>query len=178
MSVYLPVLFCSGDDAASEMIERVGGKYSHVATLLPGGTQVLDARSDVIEGVAPGVQIRPASYLAGYTVDLYELPCTQAQLDSVYTRLRSQLGKPYDKAGIINFGTGIITGDFSDRNWREESAWFCDELAVWAWEQAGVCPPLPITPNRITPGGACLIAGALRAAVSRWSPSIPSAPIP
>lgn len=166
----LPVLFCSGPDWESAEIERFGGKYSHVATLLPGGKEVLDARSDVIKGIAAGVQIRPASYLgAPYVVDLYEIPCTEAQLDAAYSRLRTQLGKPYDKIGIINFGTGMITGDFEDRNWRNESAWFCDELCVWDWEMEGICPQLQITPNRIAPGSASLIASVLGAKVSRWT---------
>jgi len=171
---FLPVLFCSGPDWESKEIERFGGKYSHVATLLPGGKQVLDARANVIGGVPAGVQVRPASYLASpYVVDLYEIPCTAAQLEAAYRRLQTQAGKPYDTLAIINFGIGLVSGDYEDRNWREESAWFCDELCVWSWEMEGICPQLQITPNRIAPGPACLIAGALGARVSRWTAPSP-----
>jgi hypothetical protein len=61
----------------------------------------------------------------------------------------AQVGKPYDHVGIWDF----ITGQADDRNWREESAWFCDELALASCEKVGF-PPLYIPTYRITPNSA------------------------
>ena len=134
-----------------------GGGWSHFTTLLPGGREVIDARSDRVLGVPAGVQVRPASYLEDYECLWLAIPTTAYKTSQVYAALHSQLGKPYDSAGIIAFATG----DGRDRNWRDESAWFCSELAIWAQEQAGVCPQLPTPGYKITPGDALLVDAAL-----------------
>ena len=67
--------------------------------------------------------------------------------------LASQIGKPYDFIGILDF----VTGSTQDRNWRDESAWFCDELGVWAEERANITPRLPDPVYRLTPGSALML---------------------
>lgn len=60
-------------------------------------------------------------------------------------------------AGIVDF----ITGSYKDRNWRDQSAWFCDELGIWAQEQAGICPRLTAPAYKLTPGAVALVDIAL-----------------
>lgn len=153
--------FVRGQALYSKLIALKGGwKYSHVTTLMPGGATVIDSvwhpldtfkRKELQTG---GVRERPVSYLKRSQVDWFKLPATEDQANAVYSALQSQIGKPYDSLGIRNF----VTGGLSDRNFRNQSAWFCDELAVWSWERGNVIPTLLIPPSRIDPTGASLIA--------------------
>ena len=143
--------FVRGQGLASAAIEWFGGGgFSHVTTLWDKES-VLDSR---MEG---GVQIRPIGYLAKDQTIWLKIPANPGKILACRNALRSQVGKPYDKIGIWNFANGSLM----DRNWQDQSAWFCDELAVWSWEQAEICPRLLLAPNRITPGGAALVASAL-----------------
>lgn len=146
----LIVGFCyRGSDLASRAIEWWGGGYYyHATTLLPGGRFVLDSR---LKG---GVAIRRISYLVHDHVRWLKFPCTSIQRDAALVWLHSQLDKPYDTDGIIDY----IDGSIIDKNFRRESAWFCDDLSVVSWEQAGIIPRLQFPPFRIAPGGAYLIA--------------------
>ena len=155
----LVVGFVRGHGIASTAIEWFGGGgFSHVTTLWDKD-HVLDSR---VEG---GVQIRPLGYLSSDSTVWVKIPAPPEQVSFCRTALYSQLKKPYDKLGIWNF----LSGSAKDRNWRNQAAWFCDELAVWSWEQAGICPQLLLAPNRITPGGAALVASALGATKIRLS---------
>lgn len=62
--------------------------------------------------------------------------------DSVIDFAKSQLGKPYDWAGI--FGLTFR------RDWEEDDSWFCSELVAYSFAKAGV-PLLNETSYRITP---------------------------
>lgn len=137
-----------------------GAEFSHYTTILPSDpSYVIDARNNSVAGVPAGVQKRPLSYLKHDRILWLNLAATAQQLAAVETALKSQLGKPYDQQGILNFATGQM----HDRNWQDESAWFCSELGIWSLQQAGLCPQLALKPNRITPGDAALIVGALGA---------------
>lgn len=133
-----------------------GGGWSHMANVLADDS-IIDARVDQmkIRGVAypAGVQRRPAGYLD--RVPRWVL--LEIGGEEHYSRwlaaLVSQLHKPYDSIGILDF----LTGSVEDRNWREQTAWFCSELGVWALERAGLCPALPDPIFRVTPGGALLL---------------------
>lgn len=147
---------------------ETGGGWSHMANLLADGS-IIDARSDrvhdsrtgkpvLIDGkrIPPGVQRRPGYYLEGIKKwVVLEAPSTApGNYDAWKHALEAQLGKPYDFIGILDF----LTESPLDRNWRDQTAWFCDELAVFAMEQSGYCPPLPQPVFRITPSAALLLA--------------------
>lgn len=150
--------FCRGRGFTSGLIEYFGDEFSHVATLVPSDpAHVLDARSDVIAGIPAGVQIRPRGYLLAERPVWMALPCTAAELEGIEAGLRSQQGKPYDKVAILDFALGRVR----DRNFRDESAWFCSELHVWALERAARLARMVIAPNRIPPGMASAIEQAL-----------------
>jgi hypothetical protein len=110
---------------------------NHVDFVLPDG-QLLGAAG--IEG-GGGVIVRPMHPLKHYKrVERYEVDAS----DQVIDYALSQVGKPYDWAGVINFIT-------RSRDWMEEDKWFCSELVAWAFEKAGQ-PLLRGVCYRITPG--------------------------
>ena len=132
--------------------------------------EVIDARADVIEGIAPGVQRRPASYLDAYPRWVkMELQCTPSQRKTVIKALEDELEKPYDSVGIWDFATCSL----KDRNWRDRSAWFCDELDIYVLELAKLVSPLMLPLYRLTPGTSALIIQASGAKIINfkgWSP--------
>jgi hypothetical protein len=136
-----------------------GGYFSHVTTLLPNRREVIDSRSDHVCGVPPGVEVRPLESLNGSDVVWRTLRASRVQACACYEMLFSQLHKPYDFAGIFGFASDSLI----DRNWRDERAWFCDELAVWSWEKVGIIPILTLPAYRITPGGASIAADSAQA---------------
>lgn len=159
----------AGAGKSSKLIEYWGGGgWSHWANVLEDGS-IWDARSDVEGGKPPGVQHRPAGYLdAQPRRALLEFGGPE-HYGPWAAALESQEGKPYDKVGIKDFATGSYT----DRNWRDESAWFCDEYGLWAAEQACAVPKVPVPLFRINPGAAMLyILGAGARVVQTWGCSL------
>lgn len=134
-----------GNDGSSKAIERAGfGPWSHMANVLCDG-QILDARSDVIAGVPPGVQIRPKGYLDSEPRwAIFEAP-SDAHYSEWASAGLSQLKKPYDIRGIEDFAIGTFTGSYSDPDYASDKskAWFCDELAGWMAIESGDIPPPP-----------------------------------
>lgn len=134
-----------GEAASSKIIERAGfGPWSHMAGLLADDI-VLDARYDVVGGAPPGVQLRQAGYLDSEARwAIFEAPTSDHYL-AWEAALRSQLGKPYDGRGIIDFAESVFTGEYVDPNYASEAskAWFCDELQAWAAIQSGDIPSAP-----------------------------------
>jgi hypothetical protein len=86
---------------------------------------------------------------------IFEKDCTPEQENVWLTFLYNQVGLPYDHLGIWDF----ITGSAADRNWREETAWFCDELALASGERAGL-PQLFIPTFQVTPNSASIALSA------------------
>lgn len=83
----------------------------------------------VIEAAAfHGVRERPLlDFMADATkADVLELPGGAA---AIIAAARSQIGKPYDWAGVLGFGFR--------RRWQDDDAWFCSELVAWAFAEAG-----------------------------------------
>lgn len=163
MSARIRVMFTAGSEFSSKAIEWFGGGgWSHMANVLADGS-IIDARNDIVKfnGVCypTGVQHRPKGYLEAECSRwvVLEIPCTVFQARSWELNLWSQVRKPYDQIGIMDF----VTGGAKDRNWRDESAWFCSELGIWAQEKAVICPPLATPVFRIPPGEALLITMAL-----------------
>ena len=158
MAGHIRVRFCADVAIPSRLIEYFGGGgWSHMANFLADG-RIIDARSDRSGGQPPGVWVRPAHYLDNVAkwMDV-EISCTPGQALYWEKQLLSQRGKPYDKIGILDF----IDGSYEDRSWRDESAWFCDELGIWAQEGAKICPPLTTPVYKLTPGAAAMIDLAL-----------------
>ena len=58
-----------------------------------------------------------------------DIACTKEQEQRVWQFWLAQDGKPYDWRAIISF-VPIFRRIVNDRNWRDEDAWFCDELLI------------------------------------------------
>ena len=84
---------------------------------------------EVIEAAAfGGVRARP---LADMLADATKMAFVTLPGDehAVIAAARSQIGKPYDWAGVLGFGFR--------RRWQDDDAWFCSELVAWAFAEAG-----------------------------------------
>lgn len=148
---------------SSALIQLGGGGtkalgYSHVDIVLPTG-DLLGARTDYPVNGQTGVQIRPWGYGNKNWIrrDVFQLASTPDQENVFLNFAKEQLHKPYDKLAIVAF--------FTDRDWRDDEAWFCDELLLAATEKAGLCPSLYLPTNKFTPTGAACIWSALGAKV-------------
>lgn len=137
--------------------------WSHcVALVLPGGTHVIDARANVIDGVPAGVQIRPISYLKGEECLWLEIPCTPTQAKAAIDAAESILGRPYDFRGIEDFATDQV-----DNSWKNAQSFFCSAAGIWLMWRAGLLSKDVLVPfTNIDPGKAIGIywgLGATRA---------------
>lgn len=139
MSARPRIMVVGGSGASSRVIERAGfGPWSHMAGLLADDT-VLDARDDVVGGAPPGVHLRTAHYLDSEPRwAIFEAP-TSDHYSVWEAALRSQLGKPYDERGILDFVESVFTGQYVDPNYAgmDSKAWFCDCVQAWAAIRSG-----------------------------------------
>ena len=143
------------------------GGFSHcVALVLPGGTHVIDARANVIDGIPSGVQVRPISYLKGEECLWLDIPCTPTQAAAAEAAARSAVGDRYDVRGIIDFATGQ-----PDNSWKKKRGqdFFCSALGIWVCWRAGLLGEDVLVPfSNISPGRALDVywgRGARKAAV-------------
>jgi uncharacterized protein YycO len=152
------VMQFAGNDTSlgSKAIEWFShSKWSHVDTVMPGGS-LLGARSDVIQGIPAGVQIRPANYVHKEHDRLkrVHIPCADAVAKAYYDFVLAQVGKPYDKTAIFAF---IV-----DRNWEAPDSWFCSELCSAAAVHAKLFTyKLAVKHNKIDPGDLLFVLSAI-----------------
>jgi hypothetical protein len=148
------VQFASDDHSiGSKLIEWFDhGQFSHVDSVLPDGT-LLGARDDVINGIASGVQIRPADYVRADRIQRVAITVSPEIANAYYTFVRSQIGKPYDETAIAAFAVG--------RNWREPDSWFCSELCAAAFENSGLFYPLAAACSKIAPDDLLLVISGM-----------------
>ena len=150
--IKLQFLHGSGIDSKLIMWFGHGANFSHVDSILPDGS-LLGSRSDVVMGVPAGVQIRPAAYVGDQKILKIDLPSPIEQEKAYYDFLNGELGKPYDKRGIVSFITG--------RNWQTPDAWFCSELVGTGLVRCGWFPhPLTTPTNKLDPAGLILAISA------------------
>lgn len=145
--------FVGAGGIGSALIEWFGaGEVSHVDAVLPDG-RLLGARSDVVGGVAAGVQIRPPGYETFDKIVRAALPADAVLTAWFYHLLHGEIGKPYDSTAIAAFAAG--------RDWREPDSWFCSELQAAMLERCGWFPfPLATPSNKLTPAGLLLACSA------------------
>lgn len=156
--------FVKARGPASSIISLFGGGtetlgYSHVDILDRDQHSLIGARSDWIKTdqgwIPPGVQRRPLGYAEKTWVrrDVYELYASPAQEEIFYDYLYKQINKPYDQLAILAFLAG--------RNWRDDSAWFCDELAAAVTEKSGRCDELYLPANKLSPTTWAVVVSAI-----------------
>lgn len=124
----LTVGYVTSGELGSRLIEwRSAGGPSHATTLVAPGW-VIDAR------FRGGVARRPISYLEKAKVRWLRIPATEMRVRAAIEALRSQIGKPYDWRDIVGFA---IPQAFT-RSWKDERAWICSELQIWAEQKGGI----------------------------------------
>lgn len=105
--------------------------------------ELIDTEAKVTLGArAGGVQLRDARLDNYSRVEQF----TFEGIEKVYEWCKTQIGKPYDYSAIF--------GMAADRDWHDESKWFCSELPLVGAEKMG-CPVLSTRPSaapyRVTP---------------------------
>jgi hypothetical protein len=145
--------FTSNGDFGSRLIKWFDhGLYSHVDTVMPGGS-LLGARSDVVMGVPKGVQIRPAEYVLDFETRRVVLPVSDDVEKKYYTFLLNQVGKEYNQRAILAF--------FFGAEWSNPANWFCSQLAIAGLIESGAIYK-PSTPDsKIAPDDLLLICSVL-----------------
>lgn len=147
--------FVEGTGLGSGMIKWFGhGSYSHVDAVLLDGS-LLGARSDVIDGIPAGVQIRPASYVAHEKVSRIVLPADDDVAKAFYDAMHAEIGRPYNKMGIVAF--------FFNANWTSVGHWFCSQLVTAKLLVSGWLKGLSEDPNKVDPDDLYLVISAVLA---------------
>ena len=146
--------FRLGPDWESRAIARFGhgpGGWSHVANVLADG-RFLDARSDTLAGVKPGIHIRAPDSEAWVKRQRATLEVSAAVYDAWEANLRAKIGDVYALWDILGF--------FLDRMLHRPATYDCSALAVNALQHVGLVPfPLEGFPaHECTPNDVCLIA--------------------
>ena len=117
--------------------------YSHV-----GLVYLFAGRVYSLEAVGNGVRlILMSEVLRRYHggIDYYEVPRAQpAQRAGAIAFCFQQLGRLYDRPGLLRFGAAILFGHKPAR--REDQSWFCSELVAAAYRKQG----LPLVAERPT----------------------------
>ena len=120
---------------------------------MPDGN-LLGARSDEMEGVAAGVQIRTPDYADFSAIKHVVLPTiVECEGRILISPSRHKLASHT-----------IILGFALDRDWRQSDSWFCSELVAAALEKAryfSFCLAAPA--NKITPADLLLAVSATAA---------------
>jgi hypothetical protein len=142
--------FSACSDLSSQAIkifER--GWPSHVDIVDPQGN-LIGARSEVINGIPAGVQLRPPNYTAFSRVERVRLPSTPNQETAFWNFLEAQLGKPYDMAAITAFPLHA--------GWHTPGHWICSGLFIACLVAANWFPSAPLhDPEETTPFEALLM---------------------
>lgn len=126
------VLFCTSDKIGASAIRAVTwSDWSHVALLLDDGT--------VIEAVWPSVRRVPLQEVLDKHPRwaIVEFP----DVGGYEARALSQIGKPYDLAGML--GLGI------NRDWQSDDKWWCSEFLAWLAERFRDATLHRVTPQHL-----------------------------
>jgi hypothetical protein len=141
-----------GPDLTSKPIAWFGNGpdgYSHCASVLADG-RYLDARSDTLGGVPPGIHIRDPATEAWVRKRRCTLSVDQATYDAWEANLRAKISDKYAKGDIIGF--------LVDRMLHRVGTYDCSALVVDALQHVKRVPfPLWLPAHRITPNVALTI---------------------
>jgi hypothetical protein len=161
----IAVDFLLGTDWTSRVIARYGvptGGWSHCASVLKDG-RYLDARSDEIAGVPPGVHIREANTEKFLRKQRATLQVTDAEYASWEANLRAKITDSYGRGDILGFVFG--------RAGHVNGQWICSALAINAiqhisrgWEppHLGYIPyPMEVAAHAISPDMLSMILDAV-----------------
>jgi uncharacterized protein YycO len=104
---------------------RLWENWSHAAVLLQNG-DIIDATFK-----AGGVRRRKLDDVLKHASDFRIITLPIPDPVAAASFLHAQIGKPYDWRAILGWAT-------SDREWADDSAWFCFELVAAAAQAGGL----------------------------------------
>jgi uncharacterized protein YycO len=132
----IEINFVDGTGPVSSFIEFwTWGDWSHVDIKTTRGW--LGARSN------GGVQIRPWNYCSFTKQETRTITLPEEQEANIMNWFTSQIGKPYDYLAVA--------GMPFRKDWRDDKRWFCSELIMEGFQQAGVYLLNAQHMNRVTP---------------------------
>jgi uncharacterized protein YycO len=133
----MKLLFTRRRHVGSWLIRMVTwSNFSHVDVIMPNGTLIGASAPDGVERVKMSSRLDKASKAI-----VMDIPVGSHEV--AFSFLHSQLGKPYDYAGVAGIGL--------HRDWQEEDKWSCAELVAKALSEAGQKPFDAEFHHRITP---------------------------
>jgi hypothetical protein len=148
----IAVDFLLGPDFLSRTVAWFGkGKsgYSHCASLLEDGRYV-DARSDRLGGVEPGIQYRKPATEQWVRLRRATLEVPELQYAEWEDNLKAKIGDLYAMRDIVGFVTGHML--------HRPATYECAALAINALQHIHLVPfPLPFPAHQLTPNDALLI---------------------
>jgi uncharacterized protein YycO len=132
----IEIRFVDGDGPISKFIEFwTWGDWSHVDIKTSDGW--LGARAN------GGVKIRPWDYCSYEKQEIRSITLSPNIEHNIMNWYYQQIGKPYDFMAIA--GMPFRT------DWRNDSSWFCSELAIAGFNQFGIELLNVNYLNRVTP---------------------------
>lgn len=103
--------------------------FSHVDLVLDDGN-LLGASDNpyapVLEGNARGVAVRPPNYQKFAIRRIARLHAAQPVKADFVSFCKQQIGKPFDNSALSI--REFLSPEFSNRDWREDKAWYCAEM--------------------------------------------------
>ena len=129
------------------------GYYSHIDVVTPHN-YLRGARSDWIKGIPPGCRDRPQHYETWAAATRFTIDVTADQYKQYWAFSDDQLGKPYDKRGLV---ADFLLG----RQWRDTDSWWCSEWAAANLEHAGIIE-IPPHVTSVEPGDCAFIFAGLQ----------------
>jgi hypothetical protein len=145
---------------ASALIRRMcHSPFSHIDFLLADGS-LLGASDNpsapVLRGNPRGVAIRPGQPPYQEFGVKRQMVIQTSKASAILDAAMTQLGKPFDSDALHDFFSDSFPGV---RDWRDKGMWFCAELVVWCFEEAGYWQPKELLwpKNRVSPTDIFLI---------------------
>lgn len=132
----IEIRFVDGTGPVSQFIKFwTWGDWSHVDIKTTRGW--LGARAN------GGVAIRPWNYTSYIKQEIRTISLPDPQEQQIMDWFRTQINKPYDFLAIAGMPLR--------KDWRDDKRWFCSELVMAGFEQAGINLLNTDKLNRITP---------------------------
>lgn len=149
MASAITLSFVCGRDISSRLIAWWGNGYegySHVDAILPDGSR-LGARDDEVDGIPPGVQIRPHDYGKWIRRKDVEIQVSDFTFRQWLRDAKARVGSQYDSGAIVDFILG-------SNRFHNGGHWICSayQTELLVARQLLKHPSIPfaqITPNSL-----------------------------
>jgi hypothetical protein len=148
----IAVDFLLGPGLLSRAIAWYGngyGGYSHAAGVMADGIHYLDSRSDIINDVPAGVQLRKIASERAVKRTRCVISCPLAEYQAWEDEGRRMIGDPYGTTDIWAFITG--------REEHTRGQWICSATQHRLLRRIGYLRKLSIPDHQVTPNSLLLV---------------------